>query len=147
MNYFTAMDISATGLNAERLRLDITALNIANANTPGTATGEVYQPLRMITAPRINADFTSYLNKEINKLPYKGVDIVDVIPVSSEPRLVFEPEHPNANPEGFVSYPSVNMVSEMLNLVVARRSYEANIRAMSAAKSMAESALQIGNNR
>lgn len=145
MDYFTAMDISTTGLNAERLRLDLTALNIANANTPGTPTGEVYQSLRMITAPKVNTDFSSHLNKEINKLPYQGVDVVDVIPVSNEPRLVFEPEHPNANTDGFVSYPNVNMVSEMLNLVVSRRSYEANIRAMTAAKSMIESALQIGN--
>ncbi len=101
----------------------------------------------MISAPKVNADFNAYLNKEINKLPYKGVDVVDVVPTGNEPRLVFEPEHPNANADGFVSYPSVNMVSEMLNLVVARRSYEANIRAMGAAKSMLESALQIGNNR
>lgn len=145
MDYFSAMDISATGLNAERLRLDVTALNIANVNTPGSPTGEVYQPLRMITAPKVNADFNSHLNKEISKLPYQGVELVDVVPASNEPRLVFEPGHPNANEDGFVNYPNVNMVSEMLNLVMSRRSYEANIRAMGAAKTMIESALQIGN--
>lgn len=145
MDYFAAFDISATGLVAEKTKLDVVALNLANANTTKTADGTTYRPLRVITASRspeagfkLGADFSEYLS---------GVEVTDIQPTNVKPRLVLDPGHPDANEKGFVEYPNINPVSEMVSMIEATRSYEANVRAINAAKSMALSALDIGRSR
>ena len=143
MDYLAAFDISASGMAVEKYRLDVMALNLANANSTRGSNGEVYQPLRVISGAR--ADFASHLNAYA-KGQALGAEIVDVRPTNQEPRLVFDPSHPEADAKGYVAYPNINTVSEMVTMIEATRAYEANVKAMNAAKSMALRALEIGKN-
>ena len=145
MDYYSAFEISASGMSLERVRLDILAQNLANANTTRTEDGGVYRPLRVLSHAKDTTNFHTHMNNLIQSAGYPGgVEITEIVPQEGEPRLVFEPEHPHANNDGFVSYPNINPVSEMVTLIEAVRSYEANVRALNAAKSMALSALEIG---
>lgn len=144
MDYMTAFDISATGMTAERLRLDVTAVNIANANTTRGTDGSVFTPLRVVTTPKINNSFGTLLESKFSRLPFMGTRVSEIVEVNTGPRLVFDPGHPDADNKGFVSVPNINPVSEMVNLITATRAYEANVRAFNAAKSMTLRALEIG---
>jgi len=146
MDYFSSFDISASGMAVEKMRLDIMALNLANANSTRRLDGRgVYQPLSVISAAR-QSSFEGEMAK--NGFPQLlGAEIVDIRPVNTEPKLVFDPNHPDANDKGYVSYPNINPVSEMVTLIEATRAYEANVKAMNAAKSMALRALEIGRSR
>ena len=143
MDYLSAFDISASGMAVEKYRLDVMALNLANANSTRGVNGETYQPLRVISGARV--DFANHLNA-YTKGQALGAEIVDVRPTNQEPRLVFDPSHPEADAKGYVAYPNVNTVSEMVTMIEATRAYEANVKAMNAAKSMALRALEIGKN-
>lgn len=145
MDYFAAFDISASGLVAEKTKLDTVSLNLANANTTRGTDGATYRPLRVITASRAPETAAS---RQVNFSDYlSGVHVVDIQPVNVKPRLVLDPGHPDADEKGFVEYPNVNPVSEMVTMIEATRAYEANVRAINAAKSMALSALDIGRTR
>ncbi|ODB95132.1 flagellar basal body rod protein FlgC [Candidatus Thiodiazotropha endoloripes] len=145
MDYYSAFEISASGMSLERVRLDILAQNLANANTTRTEDGGVYRPLRVISQAKDITSFHTHMSQLMQNGGYPGgVEITDILPQNVEPRLIFEPEHPHANSDGFVSYPNINPVSEMVTLIEAVRGYEANVRALNAAKSMALSALEIG---
>lgn len=143
MDYFSAMDISATGLDLERTRLDIIALNIANATTTNSNPNKVYKPLNVVAEPKM-ASFDNQLESQLNRVPYAGVEITAVDYSSTEPRKVLSPGHPHADQDGFVFSPDINLTAEMLDLISARRGYEANLKVISAAKTMAERALEIG---
>ena len=145
MDYMTSFDISASGMAVEKMRLDIMALNLANANSTRANGGGVYQPLKVISAAK-TASFDSELVKQ-GFVDMSGAQVIDIRPVETEPRLVFDPNHPDANEKGYVSYPNINPVSEMVTLIEATRAYEANVKAMNAAKSMALRALEIGSTR
>ena len=130
MGYYSVFDISASGMDVEKTRLNIASLNLANVNTTRTADGGPYRPLSVITKANTGVNF--------------GV-FVDQIQASNGPsKMVYEPKHPDANEKGFVAYPDINPVTEMINLINITRSYEANVRALNAAKKMMQSALQIG---
>lgn len=140
MDMFSAFEISAAGMNVERLRLDTSALNLANANTTRGPDGAMFQPLRVVARP--TASFPSLLagySAAVDVLPD-----VEVVPADTPPREVYDPGHPDADDRGFVAYPGVNPVSEMVHLIEITRAYEANVRALNAAKSMALKALEIG---
>jgi flagellar basal-body rod protein FlgC len=138
MNIFKSMDVSASGLTAQRQRLDVIAENLANINTTRTPQGGPYQRKSVILGARPAEDFDSLLGS-----PEK----VEVLQVVSNPvglRPEYEPGHPDANEKGMVLYPNVNPVSEMVHLLLASRAYEANVAVLRTGKSMAQKALDIG---
>lgn len=142
MNWLDSIAISASGMNVEKLRADVAAYNIANAHATRSATGAVYQPLRVIaTAGR----FADYLDaNRTSSATSAEAATATVTTLDLAPRMVYEPGHPDADTKGFVAYPPVDNLTEMVTLSSAIRSYEANVVAMNAAKSMALKALDIG---
>jgi flagellar basal-body rod protein FlgC len=129
------MQISASGLTAERFRLDLIANNIANVHTTRTEQGGPFR--------RKSAVFAESLQDARRGLG-GGVRVAQVSVDRTPPRLVFEPEHPDADAEGYVAYPNINMVQEMVDMITATRAYEANVTALNASKSMFLRALEIG---
>lgn len=141
MNLFRNFEISATALTAERLRMDVISNNIANVNTTRTENGGPFQ--RQVPV------FAELLNRAVNNqgaLVTKpaGVKVVGIQGDNRAPRMVFDPSHPDANAQGYVAYPDINIVTEMVDLIGASRSYEANISAFNAAKDMFRAALEMG---
>jgi flagellar basal-body rod protein FlgC len=145
MNYLQAFAISASGMAVEKARVDITAVNIANAQSTRGADGAGFRPLRVISAARAAPEFSSLLSAEQSVKNLQGAQIVAVQPVDTPPRLVLEPGHPDADERGFVAYPGINPVTEMVTLMTAVRVYEANVAALNAAKTMALKTLDLGN--
>ncbi|MHB9130789.1 MAG: flagellar basal body rod protein FlgC [Armatimonadota bacterium] len=129
MTFMSSIDISATGLAAQRRRLDLIAENLANAETTRTPEGGPYK--------RQVAVFTA--NGESG-----GVTVSEVVQDTRPSRNVYQPGHPDANAEGYVQMPNVNGIEEMVDLVSATRSYEANVTALNASKAMTRKALEIG---
>jgi len=142
MDYFSAFEISASGMAVQKVRLDTVALNLANVNTTRSSAGGPFQPLEVIVGEASGTRFDSLISGFQNH--YRGVEIVDVQPQTVAPRMVHDPGHPDANSEGFVAYPNIDPVSEMVTLMETTRAYEANVRAVNAAKAMALKALAIG---
>ncbi len=138
MSMFKAMDLSASGLTAQRQRLDVIAENLANVNTTRTTQGGPYQRKSVVLAARPGEDFDSFLGS-----PEK-VEVVQVSQDAKNMRPEHDPGHPDADEKGMVLYPNVNPVSEMVHLMLASRAYEANVAALRAGKSMALKALEIG---
>lgn len=144
MDYYSVFEISSSGMSLERIRLDTLALNLANANTSRTEDGGPYRPLRVIARARDAAEFEGRIDTLLNSNYPGGVEVMDIVAQDVEPRLVYDPGHPEADDRGYVAYPNINPVSEMVTLIEAVRGYEANVRALNAAKAMALSALEIG---
>ena len=140
MDYSSAFAISAAGMQVERARLDVAAMNIANVHTTRTSNGGHYSP--MVATIKNKKSFLNGLQQlgQLNSLPQVSITQQS----NSVPKLVFEPSHPDANKDGFVAYPGVDTITEMVNLMTAVRSYEANVVALNAAKSMALKAIEIG---
>lgn len=137
--------ISASALRAERMRLDVIASNLANASTTRTPEGGPYRRRNVVFVTQgMEPDFATELQNMAEEGARQGVAVADVIEDQSPFRQVFEPSHPDANAEGYVSYPNVNPVAEMVDLMAATRAYEANVQAVNATKRMAEAALSIG---
>lgn len=130
---FSTMRISASGLSAERLRMDVIASNVANSNTTRTESGTAYR--RKIALFKENLD---------NELQPKGVKAVGIIDDKTELKSKYDPSHPDANEEGYVMMPNVNVLNEMADMIAASRSYEANVNTLNASKSMFMKALEIG---
>ncbi|HBT79248.1 MAG: flagellar basal body rod protein FlgC [Selenomonas sp.] len=148
MSMFLGIDAAASGLTAERLRMDVISNNIANANTTRTRTGGAYHRRYVIFEPRETDSntFESYLQKKIHKLePGAGVRAIGIGTNNEQGPLVYDPTHPDANAQGYVERPNVNMVSEMVDMITASRAYEANTTTIDAAKAMVSKALEIGN--
>lgn len=130
---FSSMRISASGLSAERLRMDVIASNVANSNTTRTESGTAYR--RKIAVFKENLD---------SELKPRGVKAVAIREDNSELKAKYDPIHPDANEEGYVLMPNVNILNEMADMIAASRSYEANINTLNASKSMFMKALEIG---
>ena len=146
MDYQTAFAISATGMNIEKLRVEMVALNLANANSIAGPDGNLYQPRRVVTQSTEATSFAMHIGGELRNIALPtGVELRDMGVGTQTPRRVYDPTHPVADERGFVNYPNINPVSEMLELIQATRAYEANVRALSAAKTMASTALEIGS--
>jgi len=135
-----AMEISRTALDVEWRRLEIIAQNIANANTTRTASGAPYRPLRLVSGPRTN--FAAYLDGRQGAPA--GVEVYSIEASSQPARRVYEPSHPDAGADGFVSYPAIDHAGEMTRMVTTARVYEANLVAMSIARQMYAKAVEIG---
>lgn len=143
---FTPFAITASALTAERLRMDVISNNIANANTTRTVEGGPYVRQRVVFAPRFDAapGFAPLMAlMTADGLPV-GVRATAIQKDPSPSRMVYDPGHPDANAEGYVAYPNVNTVNEMVDMISATRAYEANITVFNATKSMALQALNIG---
>ena len=134
MGDFSSIDISASGLFAQRARLDAIANNIANANTGRTDQGGPYRRQEVI----LRAGSGGFESGS------RGVEVAGVVESSDPPRMVYDPSNPDAGPDGRVAMPNLNIVEEMVDMITATRAYEANVQAISAARSMAAKALEIG---
>jgi len=134
--------ISASGMTAERLRMDIIANNLANANTTRTAEGGPYRRQVPVFAPREMS--RSLARRSGVAFTGMGVRVVGIYEDDAPPRLVYDPQHPDADENGYVQMPNVDVVREMVDLISASRAYEANITTFNTAKSMAMRALDIG---
>ena len=157
MSMFSAFNINASGLTAQRYRMDIISENVANANTTRTADGTPYRRKTLVFAERgdradfshvlHHIDFEHILDQAAHSQGYtgKGVRADGVYEdYETEMNMVYDPSHPDADENGYVTYPNVNIITEMTNMIDASRAYEANATAFSASKSMALQGLEIG---
>lgn len=146
MSMFGAIDAAGSGLTAERLRMDVISNNIANANTTRTAEGGAYRRKVVIFEPRSEetSKFAQVLADETQQKPGNGVRATGIVADNAPLRMVYNPGHPDANNEGYVEMPNLNIVTEMVDMITASRAYEANVTAVNSAKSMAMRALDIG---
>jgi flagellar basal-body rod protein FlgC len=144
MDFFDALKTSATGLSAQRLRMNLISGNLANANTTRTAEGGPYRRKEAVFAAAPAAVSFSDMLESRGRQLLPHVNVVDVFTDNSAPIRKFDPNHPDADELGYVSLPNVNVMEEMVNLISATRSYEANVAAVKAAKEMALKALEIG---
>ncbi|MBQ3034026.1 MAG: flagellar basal body rod protein FlgC [Deferribacterales bacterium] len=132
MSFFHVLDVAATGLSAQRIRISVLSSNMANANTTRTEEGGPYRKKNVIF-------------KQVLQGEHKGgVQVDKIYEDTKPPRLQYDPTHPDANEEGYVAFPNISPVEEMVNLLEAARSYEANISTITTAKQLANSALSIG---
>ena len=145
MSFLKAMNISSTGLSAQRVRMNVLSSNLANANTTRTPEGGPYkrQDVVFSATPTSEDPFGDMLDKDWGT-NLKNVQVVDIHKDTNPPRKVFDPNHPDADKEGYVEMPNIQVMTEMVNMIAATRAFEANTTAMNAAKSMATKALEIG---
>lgn len=144
MSAFSAMDISASGMTAQRLRTDIISQNIANVNTTRDENGQPYKRRTVVFEEKPSNSFSGYLSVASGSIG-NGVKVSEIVEDNVTPMtMVYDPSHPDADEDGYVHYPNVNTVTEMTNMIDASRAYEANITAFNATKSMTTQALQIG---
>ena len=144
MGYFNGINISASGLTAQRLRMDTIAQNISNINTTGNDDKSPYRRKVVVFQER-SEDFNEILSKRMNDdAIINGVRVTNITEDDSPFRRVYEPGHPDANEDGYVMYPNIDIMTEMVNMISATRSYEANITVLNGTKSMAMKALEIG---
>ena len=144
MSLFGAIDISGSGLAAERLRMDVTAENLANAQSTQGADGQPYRRKEVVLRAA-DGGFDGALNAAMasGAAPAGGVEVVQIAEDTAPNRMVYDPGHPDANADGYVSMPNVDPVTEMVDLIAASRAYEANVTAMQTAKSMFTKTLDI----
>ena len=144
MDFFTAMEVSASGLSAQRTRMNVAASNLATVSTTETPEGGPYKRRDVVlsseTAPAaVSGAHAGGFEEEV-----QAVRVAAIQEDASKPRLQYDPGHPDANADGYVAYPNVNPVEEMVDMITASRAYEAGISVLGSAVSMAERALRIG---
>lgn len=141
---FSTVDTSASGLTAQRLRMDLIADNIANVDTTRTEEGVPYRRKLAIFRER-NNDFSNVMAEKMgNNNVQNGVEVAGIREDASPFKTVYRPNHPDANQDGYVEMPNINITSEMVDMIDASRSYEANVTALNTSKRMALKALEIG---
>ncbi|MBQ9700936.1 MAG: flagellar basal body rod protein FlgC [Lachnospiraceae bacterium] len=144
MAIFTSFDISSSGMSAQRLRSDIIAQNLANVNSTSSQDGGAYRRKTVVFQEKDATAFSDILLSTAGTVG-TGVKITRIVEDHETPmNMVYDPSHPDADENGYVQYPNVNVVTEMTNLIDASRSYEANVTAFNASKSMALKGLEIG---
>ena len=150
MGIFSNFDIAASGLSAQRLRLDVISDNIANANTTRTPEGGPFRRSRVIFRPKVSQPYwkSPFLPAYLDNGVGKGVKVSKIEKDMEKPRLVYDPTHPDAiqtgDRKGYVEFPNTNIVNEMVDMISATRSYEANIAIVNGSKSIFLKALEIG---
>lgn len=138
-----AMEISRSGLDVEWRRLQVIAENIANMSTTRTADGGVYRARRLVSGP--TEGFKQVLQRAGGQQPpAHGVMVYDIAPLNAATRRYYDPSHPHADGQGYVTVPAVSQADEMSLMIKTTRSYEANLVALAAAQQMYSSALQVG---
>ena len=151
MGIFSSINIAASGLSAQRTRLDVISNNIANVDTTRTTEGDPFRRSRVIFRPKVQEPYwrSPFLPQKMDNGLGKGVRIVEIDKdLDADPRLVYDPTHPDAiktGPgKGYVEMPNVNIVEEMVDMISASRSYEANVAVVNGSKTMFMKALEIG---
>ena len=145
MNFLTAMETSSSGLAAQRFRINILSTNIANSQTTRTPEGGPYRRRDVVFgALPAQRSFEEELRAHVTPDTPLHAKVLGVVIDQRPPILKYDPSHPDSNEEGYVAFPNVNPMEEMVNLMLASRSYEANVAAFNATKSMAIKALEIG---
>jgi len=146
MSIFNAIDISASGLTAQRLRMDTISENIANVNTTRTSAGGAYRRKLVVFESREADDrFAGAFSQALEKQKTgQGVRVVDIAEDNTPFKMMYDPNHPDANDQGYVMLPNVNIVTEMVDMISATRAYEANTTAVKSSKDIALKALEIG---
>jgi flagellar basal-body rod protein FlgC len=145
MGLFDALNVSASGLTAERMRMDVTAENLANAQTTRGANGQPYRR-KEVVLQEAPGSFGATLSSVMGGGPNRsggGVHVAGVVEDTTPPKRIYDPGHPDADAQGYVSMPNVDTVSEMVDLISASRAYEANVTAMQAAKQMFSRTLEL----
>ncbi|MDR0454296.1 MAG: flagellar basal body rod protein FlgC [Deferribacteraceae bacterium] len=132
MSFFSVIDTAATGLSAQRIRINVISSNVANAKTTRTEEGGPYRKKNVIFEQVLHGQHKG------------GVKVQKILPDFKPPMLVYEPSHPDANEEGYVAYPNINPIEELVNMLEASRSYEANVTIVNTAKQLAQQAIGIG---
>jgi flagellar basal-body rod protein FlgC len=146
MSMFGGMEISASALTAQRLRMNVTAENLANAETTKGADGNPYRRKEVVLQSAGNGGFGSQLSAAMGSssgVAPGGVEATAITEDQTNGKLVYDPSHPDANEQGYVRMPNVDTVTEMVDLIDAQRAYEANVTAMSAGKQMFAKTLEI----
>ena len=145
MDFGTGFRISSSGMNAQRIRMNTISSNIANINTLNTPEGGPYRRKDVVMEALPEAkSFGDMLLADPNK-SLNTVQVTDIQQDTKGPLLKYEPDHPNADENGMVAYPNINLMEEMANMIQATRAYEANVSAMNATKDMAMAALNVGD--
>jgi flagellar basal-body rod protein FlgC len=151
MGLYDSINISASGLTAQRLRLDVISNNIANANTTRGVDGNPYRRQLVTFGERVDkSSFQDVFSSQFTTSPGQGVRVTSITKDTSEFKLVYDPSHPDAVKDpadpmyGYVRMPNVNIATEMVDMISASRAYEAGVTAINAAKSQALKALEIG---
>lgn len=146
MDFLTSLKISSSGLAANRKRMGAISSNIANAQTTRTPEGGPYRKKEVVFGSEpARESFGEILEGELDEKA-QSVHATEVISSDKPPVLKYEPDHPDANDQGYVAYPDINVMEEMADMISASRAYEANISAMNTTKSMAMKALELGRN-
>lgn len=144
MDFMTALDIGASALTAERTHMNIISMNLANAKTTRTAEGGAYRRRSVfMEATEVDASFSKQMQSALDR-EMRGVRVQGIAIDQRPPKMVFEPAHPDANGDGYVAYPDINVVEEMANMMTAQRGYEANVATVETVKAMYTKALEIG---
>ena len=145
MSFLDSMNISASALTATRLRMDVIAENIANSNTTRTENGDPYRRKYVVFQEKTNDnEFEAFFNKAKRSIAGGGVRVIEIGTDTSEFKYDYNPSHPDADENGYVRYPNVEVVQEMVDMMSAYRAYEANITALNTFKDMAVKTLELG---
>lgn len=145
MSFLSSLNISGSALTAQKLRMDVISQNIANADVTRTEQGGPYRrKMVVLSSDGIKNNFSYVLNSSQESLKCSGVEVAGIVEDPEELTPVFDPDHPDADANGYVMMPNVDTVEEMTDMISASRSYEANITAFNAVKQMASKALEIG---
>ncbi|HBL83407.1 MAG: flagellar basal body rod protein FlgC [Clostridiales bacterium GWF2_38_85] len=146
MAFFSSLNISGSALTAQKLRMEIVAQNIANSNTSITESGEPYRRKIVVLSEKNDSDnFRTKLYDAANRIAaYGGVEVSEIVEDDEAFLLEYDPTNPLADEEGYVKMPNINTVEEMIEMMAASRSYEANVTVFNAVKQMASKALEIG---
>ena len=139
MNFLNSLEISASGLYAQRKRMDVIASNLANLETTRTERGGPYRRKMVVMSTKPVKDFDQVLSSRV-----QGVEIEDIVEDDAPFMKVFNPGHPDADEQGYVHKPNVDLIVEITNMLVAKRNFEANVTAVKSTTQMALKALEIG---
>jgi len=144
MNLFTALDVSASGLSAERTHLDVISMNLANVKTTRTPEGGPYRPKTVIfESEPLDSPFFREMKSALDR-EVVGVKARAVVNENRPLKKVYDPSHPDADKDGYVYYPDINVVEEMAKMMTTLRTYEANVSVITTVKTMYNKALEIG---
>ncbi len=144
MDFMTAFDVASSALSAERTHMNIISMNLANVKTTRTAEGGPYRrkSVTMAASP-VDSPFSKSMNSALDR-ELMGVRVLEIATDKRPARRVYEPGHPDADEEGYVSYPDINLVEEMTNMMASMRSYEASVTTLEGLKNMYNKALEMG---
>lgn len=144
MDFFSSINVSSSALSAERTRMNLISSNLANASATRTAEGGPYKRKDAVfSATPMESRFNRALDGATAQ-QVRQVEVSRIVEDQNPPRMQYDPGHPDADPQGYVAMPNVNVVEEMADMIGATRAYEANVTAVQAAKSMAMKTLEIG---